>query len=267
MAELTEVATEAVAEVAEEVAEQATNIAEVSRGLTPRDLSLVLGGVVVGAGVGYLWTRRRLETKYNQFAEEEISAMREHFHKKAVAGEDKPDLDALVGGLGYAPPVVERDQVVPGQEAVVKVKPEVLEDDQPVEGLIKQNVFEQAAEIKDDWDYEMETASRSHDVPYVIHADERRESGYTETTLTYYAGDDVLCDEQDKVINDQDGTVGVANLDRFGHGSGDPEIVYVRNDALAIEVEIVRSDKTYAEEVHGLSHSNPARRRRVTWDE
>jgi hypothetical protein len=114
-----------------------------------------------------------------------------------------------------------------------------------------------------------ETAARAEKHAYVIHLDERgQEDGYDEITLTYYQGDDVLCDAEDKVVDDQERVVGVENLDKFGHGSNDVNVVYVRNDAMQLDIEIVKSDKTYAEEVHGLAHAdNPPRRRRTEWDE
>jgi hypothetical protein len=133
-----------------------------------------------------------------------------------------------------------------------------------------QNVFENNPPVEqNEWDWIAETAARAEKHAYVIHLDERgQEDGYDEITLTYYQGDDVLCDAEDKVIDDQERVVGVENLDKFGHGSNDVNVVYVRNDAMQLDIEIVKSDKTYAEEVHGLAHAdNPPRRRRTEWDE
>jgi hypothetical protein len=249
MAELTE----AVAEAAEVVADEALEVAEVSRSLSGREVRLVLiclgSGMIVGGAMGAFFMERRLRTRYEKIAEEEIDSMREHFRSRLVAKETKPDLSDLgkkVERLGYVP------------------QPEIKNPEQVAEETY--NIFKDA-EIVDDWDMEHEKASRTPRMPYVIHVDERHESGYTESTLTYYAGDDVLCDERDKIIEDQDLVVGVMNLDRFGHGSGDPNIVYIRNDDLAIEVEVVKSDRTFAEDVHGITHSDPPRERRPRWDE
>lgn len=140
--------------------------------------------------------------------------------------------------------------------------PTAIEPDE----LETRNVFTDAVD-EFPWDAELELANRKQEGPYVIHIDERHERNYTESTLTYYAGDDVLCDEKDKIIEDQDSVVGVENLDRFGHGSNDLSIVYIRNDDLAIEVEVVKSERTYAEEVHGMTHGDGPRARRPQWDE
>lgn len=200
---------------------------------------------LTGAAAGYFIAEKRLREKYNQLAEEEIDSMREHFRARLVAKEVKPELSDLgkrVEDLGYRP--------------TAETPPVADEEPETV------NVFE--SQIV--WDQTVEEAARTTTAPYVIHADERHERDYTETTLTYYAGDDVLCDDKDKVIEDQDMVVGLENLDRFGHGSNDPNIVYIRNDGLAVEVEVVRSERTYAEDVHGMTHSDPSRERRPNWD-
>jgi hypothetical protein len=93
-----------------------------------------------------------------------------------------------------------------------------------------------------------------------------------QTSLTYFAGDDVLVDERDQVMRDIDATVGLENLQKFGHGSNDPLVVYVRNPRLEVDYEISKSDGTFATEVHGfqddeLRHMQHRPRRRRFDDE
>lgn len=265
MAELTEQALNEAADAMEAVSGEILDAAEATRGLSPREVRIMLLGILLGAAVGAVgggvYIERRLRTKYEALAEEEIDAMRDHFRARLVAKEVKPELSDLgkkVEDLGYRPP----GQTVrpPSPEA----DPTAIEPDE----LETRNVFADAEAVEDTpWDAELELANRKTEGPYVIHIDERHERNYTESTLTYYAGDDVLCDEKDKIIEDQDAVVGVENLDRFGHGSGDPSIVYIRNDDLAIEVEVVKSERTYAEDVHGMTHADRPRARRPQWDE
>ena len=143
---------------------------------------------------------------------------------------------------------------------------------------VVQNVFVNngKVDIEEEWDYEVETAQRSEELPYVIHRDEYNNEtpdGFDQYTLTYFEGDDVLCRDDDTVIEDQDSVVGLGNLTKFGHGSGDPNIVYVRNHELRVDLEVVHSDGKYATEVHGfqddeLQHSSMRRRspRRSEYD-
>lgn len=255
MAELNEV----VAEVAEEVADQAEHVAEVSRSLSGRDLAIGFAvGFMITAPLAYWWTNRRLRIKYVAIAEQEIDEMREHFRKRLAVREEKPELETVVEREGYAQPntpkVKESEDEVVEEEEVKGFEVQIPEEYDPKDIVVEEeapqaevrNIFE------DEWDYEEEIKLRRPERPYVIHVDERHERDYTESSLIYYEGDDVLADRQDHVIDDVEKVVGTDNLDKFGHGSGDPNIVYVRNDLLAVEMEIVKNDDAYAKVVHGF---------------
>jgi hypothetical protein len=67
-------------------------------------------------------------------------------------------------------------------------------------------------------------------------------------TLMYYAGDDILVDELDVPIYNYQKIVGEL---KFGHGSQDPNIVYVRNEKLQLEYEILNNPESFQVEVLG----------------
>lgn len=275
MAELTE----AVAEVAEEVADQADHVAEVSRELNPRGLGIgFAAGLAVGAAIGGLYVNRHLRLKYEEIAEKEIDEMREHFRKRHAVRDSKPDLEELdekVKDLGYGTPntpVLEesKDEVV-AEEVVEEVVVEEVEEGKAPSEEERKNIFEEQEAARkgaeEGWDYEAEVAKRRPDYPYVIHQDEQHERGYTELSWSYYTEDDVLADEHDSVVEEIEGVVGVANLEKFGHGSDDRNVVHIRNDKLGVEVEITKIDAFFSEVVHGFKHSEnydefPDRRRR-----
>lgn len=243
-------------EVIEDVVEEA--VEAFSDGRYIRGRFVVLSSVlsaVAGAAVSAYFTDRRLRKQYGKIAEDEIDQMREHFRARLVSRETKPDLGELstkVKDLGYDS---NSDiPAAPGEPNTPDVPKEV------------RNVFEEQ-KVEDEWDYEVELRSRTEDRPYIIHVDEKAEKDYDEITLTYYAGDDVLCNSEDVIMDDQDRLVGLAHLDKFGHGSNDPSIVYIRNDELTLDIEVIRSNGTYAEEVHGFKHEDPPRRRRSRQDE
>ena len=102
------------------------------------------------------------------------------------------------------------------------------------------------------WNYDEELSKRSKDTPYIIHRDEffEEEEGrdYRQDTLTFYAGDEILCDSQDVPIYKIDQKVGKLE---FGKGSGDPNVVYVRNDKEEMEYEILLDSGYYEVEVRG----------------
>lgn len=282
MSDTVNAATEVVADVAEEVAEQATNLAQASRSASSHNLGLAFSGFTIGAGLGvaagYILAKRKLETKYNQLAAEEIAEMRQHYTAKAVAIDSeasKTDLDSIVREKGYSAEVsIEPPMAVAPPmavtEAAVEQDEEVVGEVEISEPVTVRNVFEDN-EVKYEWDYHKERSLRSPIAPYVIHRDERDDNdAYDEVTWTYYEEDDVLCNELDEIISveDREKIVGESNLERFGHGSGDAKIVYVRNDDLEMDVEVIKSPNSYAEEVHGLSHSSrPYRRERMKFDD
>jgi hypothetical protein len=152
--------------------------------------------------------------------------------------------------------VIDADQLEKRVETGSKLVEDILatsestSDAVETNGLEARNVF---AADDDDWDYEEEKKHRSEKAPYIIHRDEffAEELDYTQSTLTYYAGDDILADEKGEVVYNYGQIVGEL---KFGHGSGDPNVLYVRNHERNGEYEIVADPGHYAVEVLGLQY-------------
>lgn len=124
----------------------------------------------------------------------------------------------------------------------------VIEEPTPQEGQLV-NVFP-SREI--DWDYDAEIASRVDGMPYVIHQDEfyGDELGWdNQSTLTWYATDSVLVGEHDEVIYNPDELIGPL---RFGHGSANANVFFVRNETLHSEYEILYDPGSYEAIVLGV---------------
>lgn len=258
--------------------------------VSTRSPALTIGAFLIGAGVGgglaFIFTKRKLETKYSQLADDEIAEMREHYQAKGRALEaeaGKTDLSTLIAEKGYISPEPETSSSPP---MAVQPPKSVIEDDTagepPDDSAMAENAVEGPQGVKakgevavrnifsdrekavvPEWDLHAELRRRTPDRPYVIHYDERHEmEEYSEVSYTYYAADDVLCNERDEVIDpaQRDDLVGEANLERFGHGNPDPMIVFIRNDNLEIMYEVIKSPNSFAEEVHGFTHEGWDRR-------
>lgn len=131
------------------------------------------------------------------------------------------------------------------------------------------NVFGDGA--GDEWDYKTEIESRDRSRPYIIHIDEFNgdEMGWdSQSTLTWYEKDKILTDSHDKPIHNPNEIVGLPL--EFGHGSNDPNVVYIRNEKLEAEYEVLRDSGSYEEvvlgeameaaaEAEGLRHSHNMR--------
>ena len=103
----------------------------------------------------------------------------------------------------------------------------------------------------DQWDEEFEISQRTHNAPYIIHADDyvKDEFGFKQETVTYYEGDDIMATMADVPIYNWTSMMGEL---RWGHGSKDPNVVYVRNEMMRKEWEILRESGSFEEIVQGL---------------
>lgn len=224
-------------------------------------VSLVSG--LVGGG---LMTYAFLEAKLTAEFEERLA--------QEVAGEinfytiQKPALDSLIVNVDESVEDVVVN-VAGWKRDLDNIRSEMgyTSVDSPPEGekpdddltQIGHNVFTNA-NPEDYFDVIEEAKTRTVEVPYVIDFDEWSSSDLEKTSLVFFDEDGVLADERGAVDND---IVGEHNLLRFGHGSRDNNVVYVRNEALDSEFEVVRNPGSFAEVVLGhqsLRHSSGLRR-------
>lgn len=134
------------------------------------------------------------------------------------------------------------------------IEPYVTDDesgDDMVE--VSRNVF---TDMKDfEFDYDEEVKKRGDTKPYILTQAEFFEDECPTYTLTWFEDDEVLADEKDEQIPDVDKIAGVANLARFGAGSGDPNVLYIHNPHYDYNYEIVKNTGSYFEQHYGIQHS------------
>ena len=88
--------------------------------------------------------------------------------------------------------------------------------------------------------------------PYVISPDEFGEfEDYERISLSYYA-DQILADEDDEKVEDVDNVVGLESLIHFGEFEDDS--VFVRNDRLKCDYEILLDQRTYSDIIRQRPH-------------
>src|SRR4051812_32267103 len=169
MAELSEAADKAGAakRLAESAAEEVVDVAK--ENISQNHVTWMWGGffagVALGAGGGFYAAKRYLEPKYEKITNDEISEMREHFRKKMVVREDKPDLDNLnerVEKLGYrdrrekGPVVKPTVPVAPSPPGSPNAHLRDTSDSSPEK--VRSNLFESDKDASEGWDYEAEKA-------------------------------------------------------------------------------------------------------------
>jgi hypothetical protein len=231
-----------------------------------RENAFVGAGMVVGAGLGalaYFLTKK----KYEKIANQEIAEFKAEYarvHEAKLDSQasarlnDMAKMDIILTDSGYIP----KDAVDTLRET--ETSPNNLKD--AIEA--NRNIFRDNAEV-DTWDQRAEEAERDPDKPYIITQEEYHacELGFEQVNLTYFEGDDTLLEDDNEPITDIEDTVGEDNLLKFGHGSHDNKVVYVRNEVFQKDFEITHSEHKYTEDVLGfIQHSDKPPIRRMRQD-
>lgn len=258
----------------DQTAEAAVRIPKLRlNGTTKKQQILILSitaGVSAAATGLIVWkvVQKRETLRYEAILEQELAETRAFY--QSFKKPDLKDLGAKLqagmtnpSSLTQAVEAIKQYDKVGSEEAPPKEVPQV----------VTTNIFVEGKPMEpDDFDYDAELPNRSIDTPYVISHDEfmQGEKEYVQSSLRWFDGDDVLTDDKNVPIDEVDLTVGEC-IRQFGHGSKDPRIVYVRNERMEVDFEVVKDDGTYAEYV-GFKHSDrPAsrkvRRSRVDDDE
>lgn len=190
-----------------------------------------------------------LETIANQYAEE-----------PAADEEVEDEFSPRLGMVEEAARIMSEQEYVSYDKASKEAPgvPVVNEDTLAVEESIRSNIWESktlAAEGGFDIDVELEKMREGR--PYIIEHDEfmENDSGFEQIQLTWYEGDSVLVDPHDQPINNTIAAIGSDSM-HFGRGSKDDNIVYIRNDRLEKEYEVIRSNGKFAEEMGFIEHSD-----------
>lgn len=91
-----------------------------------------------------------------------------------------------------------------------------------------------------------EAVSNENRMPYVITREQYAydEDGqyYSKITVNYYPRDRVVLDDDEEPIENVASFIGWRNLSRFGDGSDDPDVVFVRNDKLETDFEVIKEE-------------------------
>lgn len=269
-----EVAQELAEEAAKKAAENAVEVVEIVKN-NPVVLAAVGAvGVALGVAGGYFAAKKVLRSNYEDLAQKEISEARKFYanvYKTNEDGTPKTPQEVLSERHG-AEAAAEAVRTYQGQQAAERLVGDgELDYDEQDEAQIRKiesdriqsksvpadrveesetrNVFRD-----DNFDLDEEKKYRTKEEPYIITHDEyyAGDLEYENSTLTYYEQDDTLTDEQDKPIREIDKMIGEDHLIRFGHGSRDRNIVYIRNDRLGTDFEVVKSTGSYVEEVLGM---------------
>ena len=185
---------------------------------------------VMGASVGSLVTWKCIEKKYKQIAQEEIDSVKETYAKMR-----KDDLEAKQADIEAA-----KAKLHPAESEKAEtpeVQPEEVKEYEDV--IARHNYTSYSNNINE------KGGDVMTDRPYVISPDEFGDyPDYETIRLTYY-NDKVLTDEYNEIVDDIDDLIGEDSLNHFGEYEDDS--VFVRNDALKVDYEILLDSANYSD--------------------
>lgn len=177
-----------------------------------------IAGAAVGAAASWYFTKN----KYEQIIQEEIDSGREAFFDTPSSEEQDEDAEDPEDSRSHISARVVRDKATV-DEFVTTVENY---------GYTKYSDSEKK---------ELERMTEKK--PYVIPPEEFGEiEEYSRCSLTYYA-DKVLADELDELVENINDTIGFESLTHFGEYEADS--VFVRNDRLRCDYEILLDTRTY----------------------
>ena len=180
---------------------------------------------IAGAGIGSVCTWQLLKRKYELIAQEEIDSVKAAYaERESVEKAGKSFVKGFRDGLKVAEDRTPKDV-----------------DDM---------------DFKRYTDYSKTVEEKKGEAfvekPYVISPEEFGEfEEYEKISLTYYA-DEVLADENDEEVDDVEEIVGKGSLNHFGEYEDDS--VFVRNDRLKCDYEILLDQRNYSDVVKTMPH-------------
>lgn len=221
-----------------------------------------VGGAALGAKLAIERYSAAVREAADDHLNEQIELIKAHYGETRRKDEYLSPADAVAA---LHPEVVTGreilDGVVPGDIAAA-LRSYRPESDTKPENLVEiaQNVFTDAAVVREPFNYEEELKRRDPSFPYLITEDEFNEAGpdYAQVQWTYYEGDGVLANTRDEVLQNIHASVGDCYL-RFGDGCDDENMVHVRNVQLELDIELVRSRGKYSDEVLDIAPESELR--------
>lgn len=177
----------------------------------------------IGAVIGVVATNQYFKNKYAAIAEEEIESVRELYRSK-----NDEEID-------------DQPQETDKEESVVEENLSVRE----YATMLNQQGYTNYANIENDDSIEKNAEGVDVKKPYVIQPEQFGElDDYEIISLTYYA-DKFLTDDADELIEDVEALIGRDSLSTFGQFEEDA--VYVRNDRLKCDYEILADTRNYVD--------------------
>lgn len=218
-------------------------------------ISLVgVGGLVVGGVAGYLVGANLLKKKFLEDLGNEVQKVRSYYKQNYTYKIESVSVNKYEDEQP-SPEINEKPRAVELSPTYEELYPEETTD---YPSAVVDNPKDEAPQRLDpnSEDYRNFIANRDTNKPYIITVYEFMEDNieYEKQSLVYYKGDDTLSDHREQCVPDHEETVGEENLTKFGLYSDDHSVVYIRNDRLSVDYEIVYDERCFVDVVVGYEY-------------
>lgn len=196
-----------------------------------------------GAAVGSVVTWKLVQTKYKKLADEEIQSVKEVYSKQSTTSEESEGVEEI------------KSNEHPIETPKIKIadKPDIMEYAAKLKKEGYMDYSNQAKPEKKEEKFTRDMDDLAYDEePFVIAPEHFDEYDDFETvSLTYWA-DGFLTDEDDNLIEDIDGTVGLDYDEHFGEFEDDS--VFIRNERLKTDFEILAVEGNYKDTIRSAKN-------------
>ena len=183
-------------------------------------------GIVSGAGAAYLY----LKNEYEKKRAYDLQACREHYEQKEKEIKEKYYAANEINKSTLNVDTISEKNEEPTQKDITsKLNYNALYNKEPL----------------------VSSEDKVEDKIYLITPEAfYSETFYDKKNLTYYEGDDILCDELTDEILDIENTIGIENIESFGNPleepDADPYIMHIRNNKFGCVYEVVKDERSYS---------------------
>ena len=183
-----------------------------------------IGGLVLGAALGTLGTSLYLEKRYETLIDSEIADVKKAYSQEA-AKEYKQELEP---------------------ESAIWLA-EMIEEKTLYHKMISEEGYTEEEPPR-----VVVPEEQRHYTPYPIDLDQwQEENGYEKVTLAYFIGDDSVVDGADRPLDEPANILGTQFREWFGYLSEDNDCVFIRNESLQMDIEVMREEGTYLDALGG----------------
>lgn len=189
----------------------------------------------IGVAIGSLVAWKVTKTKYEELMAKEDRELREYYNRKIKV---------------YNAAATTLHDHYEEKLAKIEKKSKETEDGVDRDGdKIVDDLRERYTEVLKDHKYSIDEPcyEGGQDRPYVVSSEEFGNGDeYDIISLNYYS-DGIVSDDWGDKIEDIEATIGEDFASHYDEDPEDPDVVYVRNDRLKVEYEILRNLSTYSE--------------------